>query len=41
MSQKRQITLTVPKHFQIPPIYLEAQEEQIALALTLGAEAIT
>jgi F0F1-type ATP synthase membrane subunit b/b' len=37
---KRQITLTVPKHFQLPPIYLEVQEEQIALALTLGAEAV-
>lgn len=41
MSQKRQITLTVPKQFQLPPIYLEAQEEQIALALTLGAEAVS
>jgi hypothetical protein len=37
---KRQITLTVPKQFQLPPIYLEAQEQQIALALTLGAEAV-
>ena len=37
---KRQITLTVPRQFQLPPIYLEAQEEQIALALTLGAEAV-
>jgi hypothetical protein len=37
---KRQIILTVPKQFQLPPIYLEAQEEQIALALTLGAEAV-
>ena len=41
MSQKRQITLTVPKHFQLPPIYLEAAEEQIALALMLGAEAVS
>ena len=41
MSQKRQIILTVPKHFQTPPIYLEAEEEQIALALTLGAEAVS
>jgi len=40
MSQKRQITLTVPKAFQVPPFYLEAQEEQVALALTLGAEAV-
>jgi hypothetical protein len=37
---KRQITLTVPRQFQLPPVYLEAQEEQIALALTLGAEAV-
>jgi hypothetical protein len=41
MSQARLITLAVPKHFQLPPIYLEAQEEQIALALTLGAEALS
>ena len=41
MSQKRQITLTIPKQFQIPPIYLESGEEQIALALTLGAEAVS
>jgi len=41
MSQKRQITLTVPKPFQLPPIYLEGQEEQIALALMLGAEAVS
>jgi len=30
----------VPRQFQLPPVYLEAQEEQIALALTLGAEAV-
>ena len=41
MSQARLITLAVPKQFQLPPIYLEAQEEQIALALTLGAEALS
>lgn len=41
MSHKRQITLSVPKSFQLPPMYLEAQEEQIALALTLGAEAVS
>ena len=41
MSQKRQITLAIPKQFQIPPIYLESGEEQIALALTLGAEAVS
>lgn len=40
MSEKRQITLTVPKAFQVPPFYLEAQEEQVALALMLGAEAV-
>jgi hypothetical protein len=40
MSQKRQITLTVPRSFQLPSLYLEAQEDQIALALTLGAEGV-
>jgi hypothetical protein len=38
--QKRQITLTVPRSFSIPSLYLEAHEEQIALALTLGADAV-
>jgi len=40
MSQKRQITLTVPRSFQLPSLYLEAQEDQIALALALGAEGV-
>jgi hypothetical protein len=38
--QKRQVTLTVPRSFSIPSLYLEAHEEQIALALTLGADAV-
>ena len=38
--QKRQVSLTIPRSFSIPPLYLEAHEEQIALALTLGAEAV-
>jgi len=38
--QKRQVILTVPRSFSIPALYLEAHEEQIALALTLGADAV-
>lgn len=41
MSQKRQITLTVPKGFQLPPVYLESDGDDTAVALTLGAEALS
>jgi hypothetical protein len=41
MSQKRQITLTVPRGFQIPSVYLESDGDDTAVALTLGAEALS
>jgi len=37
----RTVHITVPKEFDIPPMYMMAEPEAIALALTLGAEAIT
>ena len=42
MSAKtRTLVLTVPKEYEIPPMYFKSEAERIALALTLGAEAIT
>jgi hypothetical protein len=40
MPAQRNITLTVPKDFDIPDFFLKASAERIALALNLGSEAV-
>jgi hypothetical protein len=40
MPKAKHITVTVPHDFSIPEFYMEASAERVALALTLGAEAI-
>ena len=41
MPKVRHITLTLPTDFAVPDIYIDGSEERIALALTLGAEAVS
>ena len=41
MPKTRHITVSVPTEFSIPEIYMDGSAERIALALTLGAEAVT
>lgn len=41
MSQSRHIHLTIPTEFSIPSLYMDGSAERIALALTLGAEAVS
>ena len=41
MPKLRHITVSVPTEFSIPDIYMDGSAERIALALTLGAEAVT
>ena len=41
MTKHRHVTLTIPTQFSIPPLYMDGSAERIALALTLGAEAVS
>lgn len=41
MSKHRHVTVTIPTEFSIPEFYMNASAERIALALTLGAEAVS
>ena len=38
---KRHVSLSIPKDFTIPDFYMSASAERIALALTLGSEAVS
>jgi hypothetical protein len=41
MSTLRHITIQIPIEFTIPTLYMDGSAERIALALTLGAEAVS
>ena len=41
MVKSRQISISVPADFSIPSLYMEGSTEKIALALTLGSEAVS
>jgi hypothetical protein len=41
MPSQRHVTVTVPKDFVIPEFFTAASAERIALALTLGSEAVS